>query len=414
MNTNINSLHIIITTYNLNSIIVFEDFYAYKLNRNYIKNDLDSNLYTLFEYLYDMKIKFEEILLNYLDNSNNNSIDPYSVKPQEYSIRDREVNNNEYAYISDTKVEFPILCVQENSRNILIYTKSKSYCVQQLLFINELKFGENSSSVQIKTDLYITGGYNEKNNFGQHLFYKYEFLLNRLHVLPDMINPHYSHTTISFQDAFILTLTGFQTKKFEYFDINNNTWYSLPDINIWRIDATAFIYNNSYVYLFGGWNNLYKKDEFYVDRIERYLLKFENNNYRRLANNKWDYVNIVTKNHTIMNPRHYLKKVNMGIIKLKDNKLLILGGENYDENKKMKFLNIPIKESILEVKIDILGGLELVKVEKLTKGCSFKNKKEFLSYPTSIFVDTFGNFTQEGEYCKIEIENDKIKLSFID
>ena len=53
-------------------------------------------------------------------------------------------------------------------------------------------------------------------------------------------------------------------------------------------------------------------------------------------------VNVVTANKNILNPRHYMKKINMGVLKLNENKLLVLGGDNFNENNKMIYSYIRI------------------------------------------------------------------------
>ena len=140
-----------------------------------------------------------------------------------------------------------------------VYNKSQGV-VKKTLSFNEISekikcFFWNCRIVQIKNSLYVTGGHDSSNNSVKTVLYYFD---NNLTELKNMNYSHWGHSLSYIHQNYIIVISGYFTKKCEYYDIRKTTWSNLSEINYWRMDSTIFLFDNKYVYVFGGWNNFYK------------------------------------------------------------------------------------------------------------------------------------------------------------
>jgi len=257
----------------------------------------------------------------------------------------------------------------------------------------------------------------------------YDYNQNKIQELSPMLSPHWGHASIYLNPKTIFVISGSYCKKCESYDLNKKSWSNLSEINIWRMDATPFLFNSTRIYIFGGWNNSIKRFDPFIDKIEK--LKIDKDNSDIKTKNKWEFVNIISNIKSILNPRDCLKKICMGVVNLSDNRLLLLGGDtssylidNFYESDK---LNSPTKEkenvsiyhdSMIEIKINFLGDCELVKISKLTRTCCFVSKKTFNEIPNSgkgnLVESIFCNFCHDSDLCRIDYNNDEASSTFLD
>ena len=120
-----------------------------------------------------------------------------------------------------------------------------------------------------------------------------------------------------------------------------------------RSDPTAYLFDNKYVYIFGGWDYSQKKC---IGEVERYQILFSNNDDDLITNGQWEMLKI--KGETIS-----LQKYNMGLIALTEEKsensekIILVGGfdESYDYSQSVIKIEIMQKENSIFVNKDIKG-----------------------------------------------------------
>ena len=157
------------------------------------------------------------------------------------------------------------------------------------------------------------------------------------------------------------------------------------------MDANIFVYNNLYLYVFGGWNNYYKtsnnKNNNYVDKIEKLKIFQNSENFSIVNSNKWEIIQVFdTKNDIRLS--ELLKKCSMGIIPISVDKFYLVGGDTSEYNSEtfndcnssgIGANKLKYHSSIVEIKINCIGGCEAeIKKFCLEKPCSFNITKSFL------------------------------------
>ncbi len=217
-----------------------------------------------------------------------------------------------------------------------------------------------------------------------------------------MLNPHWGHLVISHLPNFIFVISGSYTKKCEYYNLTKKSWSSLSEIGTWRMDPTGFIHNNQFLYVFGGWNNSVKSNPF-VEKIERIKLFSPMNQSMVLTTNQWESIKLVSNSNSSL-----LKKTCMGILKINENKILLLGGDTSDYLKESSIdvMNAKVKyhKSIIEVKINYLGGCEIdLSSLSLPKPSCFTINKEFTASVSDSAQENFGCYNHLHEFLVINI-----------
>lgn len=325
------------------------------------------------------------------------------------------------ATLSTPNAEIPIFTIKENSNQIVGFdTNAFKNGGEIRTFTNEVVFPEtskknvfywNSRIVQVKTQLYITGGHDDFNNTVKTCMI-YESLNNCLTEVKNMNSTHWGHSVIYVPPKFIFVISGSYTRKCEYYDIVKKVWTNISEINTWRMDPTSFIYNNLYLYIFGGWNNSIKTKDPFVEKIERIKLFSPINESLVMTTNKWEYIKLSNSSNL-----NHLKKTCMGLIRVNDNKLLLLGGDTSDYLKDTLFDNtnsvspglgaskIKYHTSVVEVKINYLGGceIELLKNSSLEAPSCFTLIKNFTPLG-SIYgnMSVYGCFNHMKDFVVLE------------
>jgi len=206
-------------------------------------------------------------------------------------------------------------------------------------------FLPGSSTLHFDNSLFITGGelYEEPSNF----FLKISIKEKIVEELIELNFPRRFHSMMNILDKFIMVIGGWNSNKVEIIDTSNlKNWEILPSMNCERSDCTAYLFNNHFVYIFGGWDY---NTKICIPDVERYELfsNISNMNPQEINyKNKWEIIRI--RNNSM-----FLQKYNMGLIPMYEkgvNKLyeeiLLVGGydEEYDYSNSIVKIEIYFDE----------------------------------------------------------------------
>jgi hypothetical protein len=362
---------------------------------------------------------------------------PININENKQIVKNQnELILNNFNPNKDTKL---IISLKENTNLFFVYNALlKEKCTYEVNFpldSKENKFSWNCRLIQKDNDIFITGGHNDNNIPSKKCLYlnlniinyfeNNNYTQNNINIteLKQMNFSRWAHSLILVQDRFLFCISGYNNKKCEFLDIQNNKWKNISDLNIWRMDPNLFIFNNSYIYVFGGFNDNNKFQKPFVKKIEK--LKIFNKGVDFPSNiNKWEFVNVFDdkgeSNVNFLIP-------SMGIISLSDNKLLLVGGDTsdysnfYEENSNRNNYNInenfgenhinsnysnsfnknknnlDYHDNIYIVRINYLGNCEIsIHKQKLNKACCFTTAKNFINC-----LDNFHCFDHSLDLCEI-------------
>lgn len=204
-------------------------------------------------------------------------------------------------------------------------------------------FQEDQGILNYKNNFYISGG----NNL--HIFYKYNHILNKFLKLKEMPSVHSSHGMVGIGN-YIFVLGGHLSKKVEKYDINENRWEKLDELNEIRIWPSCIVYNKKYIFVFGGIQKNYVEQNVDVEKLDI-----------SCPENKWEKIKF-KHNKNPQLPKGF------GFINYRDNQFIIVGGKYNDENinKENSSFMITMKNK----------GIDIEKEDNLTlnKNCEFNGK----------------------------------------
>jgi hypothetical protein len=214
-------------------------------------------------------------------------------------------------------------CVVSYNKNIY----KKMQCDFEEKNIKIKTFLPGSATLHIEDFLYITGGelYEEPSNFVLKICIKKKIVEE----LIELNFPRRFHSMLNILNKYIMVIGGWNSNKVEIIDCSAlKNWEILPSMSCERSDCTPYLFNNQFVYIFGGWDY---NTKICIPDVERYELFSNLNSNTQEINykNKWDFISI--KNNFI-----FLQKYNMGLIPMYDKssnkineEILLVGG--YDE-----------------------------------------------------------------------------------
>ena len=230
----------------------------------------------------------------------------------------------------EEKTESEIDETLEEKNAIIIYNiKPKTKNIYSFNFdtkkIDEIKLNFNNISINTfdlchailnyKNDLYISGGTDSPN-----LFCKYSSHNNNnknIIKLQDIPSPHSSHGILSLKSN-IYIVSGSNSKKVEKYNLIENNWENICDLNECHIWPSCLGYKNRYIYVFGGLFNKNKNNNEYEENI--FIEKMDINDIM----NKWELI-FFNNSSKIRIPFSF------GIININDY-ILFIGGKYSTEN----------------------------------------------------------------------------------
>lgn len=116
--------------------------------------------------------------------------------------------------------------------------------------------------------------------------------------------------------------------KCERLHINSRRFYEIRDINYPRQWSSCINHNNTHLYVFAGQNSKYMNN--FVDKVEKYMVHL----------NDWSVLK-----YTILDNFEYEPAIKMGIYKIAENEIVIMGGER-DEVSQNDYYVFDLKKNM--------------------------------------------------------------------
>ena len=223
--------------------------------------------------------------------------------------------------IIDNPETFGIITYETNSNKISSYKyKSSDYSILNT-------FNNFTAYCNARNCLYFSGGENEQSNDLDKTSLKYNDFLyidlsklteDKLNVneLPNLIEARTWHSMIFVPNKYIFIVGGSNTRTVELYDIDEKKLTKDSELNEIRCESTLCLVNNTYLYAFFG----FVLHQEYNKNIERCNLLKEKR--------KWEYVNYQVKEGI------NLKLSFFGVTYFKENELLLIGGNDNDNDEK--------------------------------------------------------------------------------
>ena len=223
--------------------------------------------------------------------------------------------------IIDNPETFGIITYEANSNKISSYKyKSSDYSILNT-------FNNFTAYCNARNCLYFSGGENEQSNDLDKTSLKYNDFLyidlstlteDKLNVneLPNLIEARTWHSMIFVPNKYIFIVGGSNTRTVELYDIDEKKLTKDSELNEIRCESTLCLVNNTYLYAFFG----FVLHQEYNKNIERCNLLKEKR--------KWEYVNYQVKEGI------NLKLSFFGVTYFKENELLLIGGNDNDNDEK--------------------------------------------------------------------------------
>ena len=242
---------------------------------------------------------------------------------------EKEESQEDISISSQRIIAKKIYNIKPNTQNIFYFDIKTRKIEERKVNFEQLSFEyfeQNQSILNYKNNFYLSGGNNLK------IFYKYDQNINVFIKLKEMLTVHSCHGILGMGN-YIYVISGSLSNKVEKYDINNNTWENMTELNESRIWPSCFGFNNKYIFVFGGLKEHSKENLIKIEKIDLSYL-----------DNKWEKINLNYENEIKL-------RYNFGIINLMNNSFLIIGGKEYDENNSE--INNSLRIMINNKKIDI-------------------------------------------------------------
>ena len=274
-------------------------------------------------------------LIRKINNLNRNEFNTVNTKPDEPKNNLNNLNNNanipgklflsknnstDKIYINNPRNKFQNKYIMKRKilKEIYVYNikehrleSIKDFKKDQNIF---KRFYQFSIYLNAKNNLYITGGKTKEDQISNS-FYCYNYELNTLTVLPNMINSRCSHSMIYINnhiindELFIIGGHGINTG--ERYSFKTQKWKLLPCLHSKERQVPTLICFGDYLYTIFGFVNGKKNSYILGEKI----------NLNEL--DQWETINV--KCDDIEEEK--LNKFNVGLIKLNNNTFLLVGGE---------------------------------------------------------------------------------------
>ena len=243
--------------------------------------------------------------------------------------------------------------------------------------VSEKKFPIFSRSVNVNELLYINGGFDEEQKVSKKTHLRYNAKENSLVELCPMINGHSAHSIIYVQPKSIIAVSGSGTFKCESYDIMTDKWTEISEINYQRQNATLFVYNEMYLFAFGGlYYDEIANDFVFVETVERFEIDFD-------EKTKWEIVPAMKTRNNVN-----ISKSVMTAVPIHPNKILLVGGMLKDQSYSDDVLLFDFEKNEFSLCEDV----------KLEKKACFPSK-HFL------FLGDYGfQFDNEGDIHEFDVK----------
>ena len=258
------------------------------------------------------------------DNENENQIENNNDIDYNKILRNIDISQNTIftLYYNNNK---PIILAFDIENKIFSFHDFSDFGNFEENFKKSLKNGENKNNngnlfITIDTNLYIITGKNHD------MLYIFDSIKKSINKLCNLKNNH-SNGSLLYYENNIICLSGDFNKKVEIYSIQKNEWHNLPEMIIERSNSGSCIINNKnskYILNIFGYN--YPINE-YLNTIEYLDINEKDSN--------WKYLKYNNQNLSSLNISNFF------CINYNDEKIIIVGGYNENENKyNNKFIQI--------------------------------------------------------------------------
>jgi len=173
---------------------------------------------------------------------------------------------------------------------------------------------------------------------------------------------HYYPSLSILRSEYIIVISGYKSKKCEYYSISNKRWKDLPDIPEERYGTNILIDNTSnLIYLFGGFNEESGKNCLSI-------LKLNVNSCI-----KWNTI-LISENVDL------IKKNFCSVIKKLNGKFLILGGKDDSEKPCSDIIEVDIKSKKINIQKFLNDNV------KIGNNVYFKSLRTGIEYKKNFFL----------------------------
>ena len=223
--------------------------------------------------------------------------------------------------------------IKPKSQNIYYFNFETKEVNEITVNFNNLtieSFEQYHSTLNYENNFYFSGGYNSSK-----VFCKYNQRENIFIPLKEMPTPHSYHGMLGMNN-YIFIISGFKTKNVEKYDINNDTWESLADLNDSRSWPSCFGYKNKYIFVFGGLcHNIANENNILIEKLDISDI-----------HKKWENFNFSYDNK-IKLPYYF------GLLHINENSFILVGGKyNNKENNMNDTYRIIIDDNNINIKKD--------------------------------------------------------------
>ena len=218
--------------------------------------------------------------------------------------------------------------------------ENRTFSFHDFIDLGDFKENYNKSGnlfLNIYGYLYIITG---KNNDMLYLFDSGNKTMNKL----CQLKYNHSNGNLIHYENNLICLSGDYTKDVEIYDFKNNKWNNMPQMIYERSGSGVCIFDNKYILNLFGYNFPNRK---YLDNIEYF-----------------DISNKLNKEWKCLICNNFVLKIKNFFCFNNNNKIIIVGGNKYNENdkEKMKFNNNFIKIIFEEKNLD---NNKNIKIEEL-------------------------------------------------
>lgn len=283
-------------------------------------------------------------------------------------FKQQEKNN----FISENQENNIVLAsVIENSDTIYIFSTENQKIQEVKLPSN---FSTNFACTNVYPSLYISGGIKGEETINEFIQISLFDDLFDITVLPSLTIPKSHHTMVYHKkDNSIYILTGSKANSCEKFSFETQSFTQLPSITNSRENALSLIQNDTYLYVFFGYDKSIGK---YCQTIER--LNIENGS---VFADKWE----------VLQPSgnsNFTKRKEIGYIQ-KESSVILLGGSNSLKDSTNNVMEYDYEKN----EIVVYNGLSLPVTCAFTNSNFLQKENVFynISKTNQVIGFTFGN-----------------------
>ena len=264
----------------------------------------------------------------------------------------------DYAGTDTLYLNHDLLMIIPLTSYVFSYTQnSYKKAIVDFTYVKIKTFLPGSATVHFGDNFYISGG--EIKEEGTQYFLSMNIKDKSLKELKELEVPRRFHTMAVLLKRWFIIVGGWSTSAVEVIEVDEKSEYDLQEVSWTRLknmknkraDSTIYLFNDRWLYVFGGWSTSKKEC---IDDIERLDLFEENGQLKE--NTEFEVLPVDYQ-------KMYLKRYNMGIIKnilnsMDDTEVILLVGgydDEYDYSTSVVRIEINKPDGNVEINKEING-----------------------------------------------------------